>query len=48
MDVLALSETKMKGKGEVAFAEMTGRISGIVTGERAQLWMDRWNEESTE
>ena len=24
MDVLALCETKMKGKGEVAFGEVTG------------------------
>ena len=27
--VLALSVTKMKGEGEVAFAEMTGRIAGV-------------------
>ena len=25
MDVLALCETKMKGKGEVAFGEVTGK-----------------------
>ena len=36
MDVLALSETKMKGKGEVSFGEMSGRISGVATGERAR------------
>ena len=29
MDVLALCETKMKGKGEVAFGEVTGRGSGV-------------------
>ena len=29
MDVLALCETKMKGKGEVAFGEVTGRVSGV-------------------
>ena len=29
MDVLALCETTMKGKGEVAFGELTGRVSGL-------------------
>ena len=28
MDVLALCETKMKGKGEVAFGEVTGSFWG--------------------
>ena len=28
MDVLALGETKLKGKGEVAFGKIKGRISG--------------------
>ena len=28
IDVLALCETKMKGRGEVAFGEVTGRVSG--------------------
>ena len=28
MDVLALCETKMKGKGEVAFGEVTSSVSG--------------------
>ena len=28
MDVLALCETKMKGKGEVAFGEATGSVCG--------------------
>ena len=32
MDVLALCETKMKGKGEVAFGEVTGRVSGVERG----------------
>ena len=30
MDVLALSETKMKGRGEVAFGNVIGRKSGIL------------------
>ena len=34
--MLALSETKMKGKGEVAFGEVNGRISGVAIGERAR------------
>ena len=29
MDVLALCETKMKGKGEVAFGKVTGRVSVV-------------------
>ena len=32
MDVLALCETKMKGKGEAEFGEVTGRISGVERG----------------
>ena len=28
-DVCALSETKLKGKGEVMFGEAVGRVSGI-------------------
>ena len=32
MDVLALSETKMKGRGEALFGEITGRISGVRRG----------------
>ena len=32
MDVLALSETKIKGKGEVVFVEVTGRVSGVQRG----------------
>ena len=29
MNVLALCETKMKGKREVVFGEVVGRVSGI-------------------
>jgi exonuclease III len=32
LDVLALSETKMKGKGESMFGEVKGRISGVGGG----------------
>ena len=32
MDVLALSETKMKGRGEAEFGEVVGRISGVERG----------------
>ena len=45
MDVLALSETKMKGKGEVAFGEMNGRISGVGEGrarEGVALLLSEW------
>ena len=35
MDVMALNETKMKGKEEVEFGRMRGRISGV-TGGRAR------------
>ena len=39
MDVLALCETKMKGKGEeVAFGEVTGRVSGSKGEEQEKLW----------
>ena len=31
IDVLSLSETKIKGKGEVAFGELLGCIYGVVT-----------------
>ena len=47
MDVLALCETKMKGKGEVAFGEVTGRVSGVER-ERARegvaLLLSEWME----
>ena len=32
MDILALCETKMKGKGEAEFGEVKGRISGVERG----------------
>ena len=28
----ALSETKLKGKGEVMFGEVVGRVSGVTAG----------------
>ena len=31
-DVCALSETKLKGKSEVMFGEVVGRVSGVVVG----------------
>ena len=31
-DVCALSETKLKGKGEVIFGEVVGRVSGVEVG----------------
>ena len=31
-DVLSLCETKMKGKGEVAFGDVTGRVYGVESG----------------
>ena len=45
MDVLALCETKMKGKGEVAFWEVTGRVSGVERGrarEGVALLLSEW------
>ena len=45
MDVLALCETKMKGKGEVAFGEVTGRVSGVERGrarESMALLLSEW------
>ena len=44
MDVLALCETKMKGK-EVAFGEVTGRVSGVERGrgrEGVALLLSEW------
>ena len=32
LDVLVLSETKLKGKGEVSFGEVVGRVSGVDSG----------------
>ena len=31
-DVCALSETRLKGKGEVMFGEVVGRVSGVAVG----------------
>ena len=31
-DVCALSETKLKGKGEVMFGKVVGRVSGVAVG----------------
>ena len=36
LDVLALSETKLKGKGEVAFGNVNGRKSGVSERVRAK------------
>ena len=32
LDVCALSETKLKGKGEVMFGEVVGPVSGVAVG----------------
>ena len=40
-------ETKMKGKGEVAFGEVTGRVSGVERGrarEGVALLLSEWME----
>ena len=45
MDVLALCETKVKGKGEVAFGEVTGSVSGVERGrarEGVALFLSEW------
>ena len=45
MDVLALCEAKMKGKGEVAFGEVTGRVSMVERGrarECVALLLSEW------
>ena len=45
MDVLALCETKMKGKGEVVFGLVTGRVSGVERGrarEGVALLLSEW------
>ena len=45
IDVLALSETKLKGKGEVAFGGVTGRVSGVGGGrarEGVALVLNEW------
>ena len=45
MDVLALNETKMKGKGEVDFGRMKGRVSGVMGGrarEGVAILLSEW------
>ena len=45
MGVSALCETKMKGNGEVAFGEVTGRVSGVERGrarEGVALLLSEW------
>ena len=45
LDVHALSWTKLKGKGEVMFIEVVGRVIGIGGGrarERMVLLLSRW------
>ena len=37
-DVCALSETKLKGKGEVMFVEVVGRVSGLARGRAREGW----------
>ena len=47
MDILGLCETKMKGKGEVAFGEVTGRVSGVERGRAREvvvLLLSEWME----
>ena len=39
MDVLALNETKLKGRGEVVFGGVTGRGSGVERGRARELWL---------
>ena len=36
-DVCALSETKLKGKGEVIFGEVVGRVSGVAGGRAREI-----------
>ena len=45
MDVLSLCKMKMKGKGEVAFGEVTGRVPGVERGrakEGVALLLNEW------
>ena len=37
-DVCALSETKLKEKGEVMFGEVVGRVSGVAVAGRGKGW----------
>ena len=36
-DVCALSETKLKGKGEVMFGDVVGRVSGVAEARGREL-----------
>ena len=45
LDVCALSETKLKGRGEVMFGEVVGRVSGVAGGrarEGVSLFLSEW------
>lgn len=47
IDVLALSETKIKGRGEVMFGNVRGRVSGVEVGrarEGVALLVSEWLE----
>ena len=57
-DVCAISETKLKGKGEVMFGEVVGRVSGVAGGRAREglalllsVWLMRcvveWKEVSS-
>ena len=57
-DVCCLSETKLKGKGEVMFGEVVGRVSGMAGGRAREgvavllsVWLMRcvveWKEVSS-
>ena len=41
-DVCALSETKLKGKGEVMFGEVVGRVSGVAVGKGRSGPVTEW------
>ncbi len=58
MDILALNETKLKGRGEVMFGCVKGRKSGVVGGraregvallvsEKVNKWVVEWKEVSS-
>ena len=45
-DVCALSETKLKGKGEAKYGEVMGRLSGVAGGrarEGVALFLSGWS-----
>ncbi len=58
MDILALNETKLKGRGEVMFGCVKGRKSGVLGGraregvallvsEKVNKWVVEWKEVSS-